>query len=203
MIKRSRQLSKKQYPKTKGDVLKGIKKSANYIKATMRLNKIHKRISNVRSDFLHKLSSVIVKNYQFIALEKLNVKGMMKNHKLARSLRDVSFYEFRRILEYKARYNDKIIVADRFYPSSKICHQCGKIKENLTLKDRVYVCDECGLKCDRNYNASVNLYKLISKQIRQVLPEFTPADLTAMLDDLEINHLVTSRVEGIQQKSFL
>ena len=130
---------------------------------------------------------------------------MMKNHKLARSLSDVSFYEFRRMLEYKAGYNDKkIIVADRFYPSSKTCHKCGSIKADLTLKDRVYICDECGLECDRDYNASINLYALISKNIGQVLPEFTPADLTALQDDLAINSLVTSKVEtGIQRKSCL
>lgn len=205
MIKRSRQLAKKQHPKTKGEVLKGVKKSANYIKATMRLNKIHKRISNLRCDFLHKLTSHLVRNYNYFALENLNVIGMMKNHKLARSLSDVSFYEFRRMLEYKANYNDKSIVfADRFYPSSKTCSKCGSVKENLTLKDRVYICDECGLKCDRDYNASLNLYALIQKQIGQVLPEFTSADLTALQDDLAINYLATSKVEtGIQQKSYL
>lgn len=205
MIKRSRQLAKKQHPKTKGEVLKGVKKSANYKKATMKLNKIHKRISNIRSDFLHKLTSHLVRNYNYFALEDLNVSGMMKNHKLARSLSDVSFYEFRRMLEYKAGYNDKkIIIADRFYPSSKTCHKCGSIKADLTLKDRVYICDECGLECDRDYNASINLYALISKQIGQVLPEFTPADLTALQDDLAINSLVTSKVEtGIQRKSCL
>ena len=83
--------------------------------------------------------------------------------------------------------------------TSKTCHKCGSIKADLTLKDRVYICDECGLECDRDYNASINLYALISKNIGQVLPEFTPADLTALQDDLAINSLVTSKVEtGIQ-----
>lgn len=205
LIKRSRQLSKKQHPKTKGEVLKGIKKSNNYIKATMKLNKVHKKIANIRTDFLHKLSSSVVRYYQFIGLENLNVKGMMNNHKLAKSLSDVSFYEFRRMLEYKANYNNKnIVVADRFYPSSKTCSSCGSIKDTLTLKDRVYICDACGLKIDRDYNASLNLYALIEKQLGQVLPEFTPADLTALQYDLAINHIATSKVEtGIQQKSYL
>lgn len=205
LIKRSRQLSKKQHPKTKGEVLKGIKKSNNYIKATMKLNKVHKKIANIRTDFLHKLSSSVVRHYQFIGLENLNVKGMMNNHKLAKSLSDVSFYEFRRMLEYKANYNDKnIVVADRFYPSSKTCSQCGNVKDTLTLKDRVYICDACGLKIDRDYNASLNLYALIEKQLGQVLPEVTPADLTALQCDLAINLIATSKVEtGIQQKSYL
>ena len=202
MIKRSRQLSKKQHPKTKGESLKGIKKSANYTKATMKLNKVYKRIANIRTDFLHKLSSSVVRNYKFIAIEDLNVKGMMSNRKLAKSLSDVSFYEFRRMLEYKANYNNKnIVIADKFYPSSKTCSACGNVKENLTLKDRIYECSECELRIDRDYNASLNLYALIKKQIGQALPEVTPADLTAMLDDLAINHLATSKVEtGIQHK---
>ena len=205
MIKRSRQLSKKQHPKTKGDVLKGIKKSANYIKAMMKLNKVHKRIANIRTDFLHKLTSAIVRNHKYIAIEDLNTKGMIKNHRLAKSLSDVSFYEFRRMLEYKANYNNKqIIHADRFYPSSKTCSSCGNVKEDLTLKDRIYVCNACGLRIDRDYNASLNLYSLIEKQLGLVQPEVTPADLTALLDDLAINHLITSKVEtGIQQKSCL
>ncbi len=171
----------------------------------MKLNKVHKRIANIRTDFLHKLSSSVVRNYKFIAIENLNVKGMMSNRKLAKSLSDVSFYEFRRMLEYKANCNNKnIVIADKFYPSSKTCSACGNVKENLTLKDRIYECSECGLRIDRDYNASLNLYALIKKQIGQALPEFTPADLTAMLDNLVINRLVTSKVEtGIQQKSCL
>ena len=80
---------------------------------------------------------------------------MMSNHKLAKSLSDVSFYEFRRMLEYKANYNNKnIVIADKFYPSSKTCSACGNVKENLTLGDRIYVCDACELRIDRDYNAS-------------------------------------------------
>lgn len=128
---------------------------------------------------------------------------MIKNHKLAKSIADVSFYEFRRILEYKANYNGKqIIFADRFYPSSKMCSQCGEIKKELNLSERVYQCGYCNAELDRDYNAALNLAHLIEKQIGQVLPEFTPADLTAMQADLAVNRLVTSKVEtGIQQKS--
>ena len=205
MVKRARQLSKKQHAKTKQEVLQGIKKSNNYIKASMKLNKLHSKISNIRADFLHKLSSLIVRNFNYIGLESLNTQGMMKNHKLAKSLSDVSFYEFNRQIEYKAKYQEKEIYrVDKFYPSSKICSSCGNIKDNLTLKDRVYICNECGLKIDRDYNASLNLLSQLKQHIGLVQSEFTPADLTAMQYDLAINQIATSKVEtGIQQKWYL
>ena len=205
LVKRARQLSKKQHAKTKQEALQGIKKSNNYIKASMKLNKLHSKISNIRADFLHKLSSLIIRNFHYIGLESLNTQGMMKNHKLAKSLSDVSFYEFNRQIEYKAKYQEKEIYrVDKFYPSSKICSSCGNIKDNLTLKDRVYICNECGLKIDRDYNASLNLLSQLKQHIGLVQSEFTPADLTAMQYDLAINQIATSKVEtGIQQKWYL
>ena len=93
---------------------------------------------------------------------------------------------------------------DKFYPSSKICSSCGNIKDNLTLKDRVYICNECGLKIDRDYNASLNLLSQLKQHIGLVQSEFTPADLTEMQYDLAINQIATSKVEaGIQQKWYL
>lgn len=202
LIKRQRQLSKKLYPKTKDEALKGVKKSKNYQKATIKLNKIHKRISNIRNDFLHKLTTILVRNVDYFSLENLNVKGMMSNHKLAKSLSDVSFYEFKRELEYKAKYNHKeIYEVDKFYPSSKLCSNCGSIKQDLALKDRTYICKECGIKIDRDYNASLNLYSQL-KQIGKVLAEFTTADLTALQRDLEINQIATSKVEPVIQQKF-
>lgn len=216
LVKRSRQLSRKQHPKTKGEAMQGVKKSNNYQKASIKLNKLHRKISNIRSDFLHKLTSSLVANIDYFCLEDLNVKGMMSNHRLAKSISDVSFYEFKRILEYKSDYNDKqIYQVDRFYPSSKICSSCGNIKDNLTLKDRVYICNQCGLTTDRDYNASLNLLSKLKQRIGLVQSEFTPADLTAMQDDLAINRIVTSKVvsfssrsnseleTGIQQKFYL
>lgn len=166
LIKRSRQLSKKQYAKTKQEALQGIKKSKNYQKASIKLNKLHHKIANIRSDFLHKLTSSLVANVQYFSLEDLNVRGMLKNHKLARSISDVSFYEFKRQLEYKARYNDReIYQVDRFYPSSKTCSNCGSLKADLTLKDRIYSCDKCGIHIDRDYNASLNLLSKLKQHI--------------------------------------
>ncbi|EQC2225724.1 RNA-guided endonuclease InsQ/TnpB family protein [Campylobacter jejuni] len=201
LVKRARQLSKKQHAKTKQEILQGIKKSNNYKKASIKLNKLHSKISNIRADFLHKLSSLIIRNFNYIGLEDLN----LKNHHLAKAISDVSFYEFKRMLSYKSQYHKrKIIEAPRFYPSSKTCSSCKSIKEDLKLKDRIYHCKECGLSIDRDYNASLNLKYFAQEKIGLVQAEFTPEDLTALLKDLAINNLITSKVEtGIQQKSHL
>lgn len=192
IIKLQRQLSKKVHPKTKGDK---TNKSNNYIKHSKKLNKAYKKLKNIKNDFLHKLTTVLINNFQYIAVEKLNVSGLLKNHKLAKSIQELSFFEFRRQLEYKALFNKREIVkADTFYPSSKTCSRCGK-KKDLTLSDRVYEC-ECGLMIDRDYNASINLLNLIKDKVREVLPEFTSVDLTALLDDLSLNCLATSKVEA-------
>ena len=201
LVKRQRQLSKKQHPKTKSEALRGVKKSNNFIKASKKLSKLHSKISNIRVDFIHKLTTHLVTYYDEICLETLQAKNMMRNHKLAKNLSDVSLAKFNEILEYKAKYNGVFITrADRFYPSSKTCSNCGAVKSKLSLSQRVYICDECGFRCDRDLNASINLHKLVG----QVLPEFTPAEITAMLDDLAINHITTSIVEaGIQREPYL
>ena len=201
LAKRQKQLNKKQHAKTKQEALKGVKKSNNFIKASNKLSKLHSKISNIRQDFIHKLTTHLVTHYSEIALETLSAKNMMKNHRLAKSLSDVSIAKFNEILEYKARYSGvNLHRADRFYPSSKTCSNCGAIKSKLSLSQRVYVCYECGHKVDRDLNASINLHKLVG----QVLPKLTPVDLTALLDDLAINQIITSKVEaGIQQKSCL
>ena len=196
LIRRQRQLNKKQHPKTKGDK---TKKSKNYIKASNKLAKLHTRVTNIRLDFIHKTTSVLVNHYDNIALETLSTNNMLKNHKLAKSLSDVSFSKFNEILEYKAKYNGVSITrADRFYPSSKTCSHCGAVKSKLSLSQRTFICDACGYTIDRDYNASINLAKLGG-----VPPEVTPAEITAMLDDLVINNIVTRIVEpGMQQRSY-
>ena len=193
LTRRQRQLNKKVHPKTKDDK---TKKSNNYLKASSKLAKLHTRIANIRIDFLHKTTTVLVNHCNNICLETLSTNNMLKNHRLAKSLSDVSFSRFNEILEYKAKYNGVSITrADRFYPSSKTCSHCGAVKSNWSLSQRVYVCDECGYTIDRDYNASINL----AKQLGRVPPEVTPAEITALLDDLVINNLTTSVVEtGIQ-----
>jgi putative transposase len=198
--KLNRQSAKKQHPKTKGEKRRGVKCSNNYKKHAQKIQKLYAKISNQRKDFLHKLSTCMVSQFDYICAENLDVKEMLKNKRLARKVSDMSFYEFTRQLDYKTQYADKqLIRVDQYFPSSKKCSNCGSIKEDLTLQQRTYICDACGLKIDRDYNASLNLYNELKQQLGKVLPEVTPADLTAMLSRFEINGLVTSKVEpGIQ-----
>lgn len=197
-----RKLSKKIHPKTKGDT---TKKSKNYFKQSLKLSKIHQKIKNTRNDFLHKLTTILIRHYAYFGIENLNIQGMMKNHHLAKAISDVSFYEFKRMLTYKAGYYKRVVIeADTFYPSSKQCFVCKSKKEKLMLSQRVYQCENCGSILDRDYNAALNLQSLAQEKVGLVQAEFTPEDLTALLNDLATNHLVTSKVEtGIQQKSYL
>jgi putative transposase len=103
----------------------------------------------------------LVSNYKTIVIENLNVLGMLKNRKLSKSIMDAGFGMFKVMMEYKCKlYNNKLIYADTFYPSSKTCSNCGEIKKDLKLSDRIYKCDSCGFEIDRDINASINLKKL-------------------------------------------
>ena len=139
---------------------KKLSDSKNYQKQKKKVAKIHNKIRNKRKDFINKLSTKIINNHDIICIEDLNIKGMLKNHKLAKSISDVSWSEFIRQLEYKANwYGRKIVKVPPFYPSSKTCSSCGNIKETLTLSERIYYCECCGLEIDRDYNASINILR--------------------------------------------
>jgi putative transposase len=127
-------------------------------KAKLKVAKLHQKTANQRDFFLHNVSTSLVKNNDIIGIEDLNVAGMVKNPKLAKSISDVSFSKFVGMLEYKAEwYGKKVIKIDRFFPSSKMCSCCGAIKQDLTLNDRVYDCACCGLSMDRDANAAINI----------------------------------------------
>ena len=132
--------------------------SNNRLKSKLKVQKIHYKISNQRKDILHKMTSILARTKpRYIVLEDLNVSGMMKNHRLAGAIGDASFNEIKRQLSYKTSwYGGSMVEVDRFFPSSKMCCSCDQIKEDLTLEDRVYVCD-CGNVMDRDLNASINL----------------------------------------------
>ena len=160
-LKRLQRKVSRKYEKNKQG--KKYIKTKNVTKLEGRIKRIHRRLSNIRNNHLHQTTTSIVKTKPYrVVIEDLNVKGMMKNKNLSDAIRKQGFYEFRRQLEYKCKFRGiELIVADRFYPSSKTCSQCGKIKNDLKLKDRVYRC-ECGLEIDRDLNAAINLsrYKL-------------------------------------------
>ena len=150
-----RQVSRKYEQNKKG---KEYVKTKNIIKLEKQIQQIHRRLANIRNNYLHKTTTSIVKTKPYrVVIEDLNVKGMMKNKHLSDAIRKQGFYEFKRQLEYKCKFRGiQLVVADRFYPSSKTCSQCGEIKKDLKLKDRVYKCS-CGLSIDRDLNASINL----------------------------------------------
>ncbi|MEO0040635.1 MAG: hypothetical protein RL329_83 [Bacteroidota bacterium] len=134
--------------------------SKNYQKAQAKVAKIHYKIACIRKDTLHQVTTQLAKNHSEVVIEDLNVKGMSRNHKLSSAILDGGFYEFRRQLTYKCDwYGSKLTVVDRFYPSSKTCSGCSKVKKELALKERVYCCEHCGLEIDRDLNAAINLKK--------------------------------------------
>jgi putative transposase len=137
--------------------------SANWKKAQIKIARLHRKIANIRKDTLHKLTTMLTKNHGVVVIEDLNLSGMLANHKLAKSIADMGFYEFRRQLTYKSElYGSKLVVADRWFPSSKTCSSCGTKKETLTLKERVFECSHCGFVLDRDLNAAINLSKVVS-----------------------------------------
>lgn len=137
------------------------KKTKNIIKLEKQLKKLQQRLTNIRHNYLHQITTEIIKRKpSFITVEDLNVMGMMKNKHLSKSIQEQCFYEFYRQLQYKSEWNNiKFIVADRYFASSKICSCCGSYKKDLKLSEREYICEECGSVLDRDYNASLNLKK--------------------------------------------
>lgn len=133
--------------------------SKNKAKQRIIVAKVHRKIRNSRLDVLHKATSSITKTKcRIIVLENLNVKGMMKNHKLAKAIADASFYELKRQITYKTFfYGGEVHLIYRYFPSSKTCSNCGTVKEDLKLSERIYNCDDCGFSLDRDLNAAINI----------------------------------------------
>ena len=137
------------------------KDSANHERMRIKVAKCHRNITNKRNDFLHKLSTHLVRHYDTICLEDLNVKGMEQNHNLARAIQSASWSEFVRQLEYKSEwYGKNILFIGRFEPSSKLCHNCGYINKDLKLSDREWTCPVCGEHHDRDVNAAKNIKEI-------------------------------------------
>ena len=150
-LEKKLKIKQKQLSRTKSD-------SNGRIKARLKLAKIHQKIANIRNDHLHKTSFKLISENQTIILEDLSVKDMMKDHRYAKSIADCSWSELVRQINYKANwYGRSIIKIDRYFPSSKTCHNCKFIKEDLTIKDREWICPRCKMEHDRDYNAALNI----------------------------------------------
>lgn len=139
--------------------IRPIRECKNLGKQNKKIRLIYKRLTDIRNNYLHQITSEIVKTKPSqIVMENLNVKGMMKNKHLSKAIAMQKFYEFKRQIRYKAEMHGiKVIEADRFYASSKTCSHCGHIKKDLKLSDRTYICPQCGVKLDRDLNAAINL----------------------------------------------
>jgi putative transposase len=147
----------KKLAKFQRNLARKVKSSNRRAKAKLTVAKLHFRIAKQRQAVLHELSDYLTKTFDIITIEDLNVKGMVKNRKLSRAISDAGFGYLRQMIEYKAKLrNCVVVVAKRFFPSSKTCSCCGKIKENLTLAERIFNC-ECGFSTDRDLNAALNL----------------------------------------------
>lgn len=150
LLKKLRRISKNISRKKKG--------SRNREKEKIRLSRLYLKIFNIRQDSLHKLTTYLAKTHSEIVIEDLGISGMLKNRRLARAIMDVSWYEFRRQLGYKCKwYGSRLIIAQRGFPSTKMCSHCGHKKNELSISQRKYVCELCGLMIDRDLNAALNL----------------------------------------------
>ena len=164
-LKKLRRASRTLHRRKKG--------SNNRYKARMRVARIHQRVANIRKDFMHKVTTRLCRENQTVVIEDLNVSGMMCNQRLARAIVDVGFGMFRVFMGYKALiYSTELIVADRWFPSSKLCHVCGTKRESLSLSERVYRCDKCSSVIDRDDNAALNLemYPRLAGNSRKATP---------------------------------
>ena len=178
-IRSRRQSRKLEAAKTiagiKGSIPKATRlpASKNRTKGAKGLARLHARIARVRKDFTHKLTTRLCRENQTVVIENLNVSGMLANHKLARAISDVGFHEIRRQLHYKAaRYDTTIVLADRWYPSSRLCSGCGARKGELAMGERAWTCGSCGAFHDRDVNAAINLQRLATGALaaRTALP---------------------------------
>ncbi|MDE3081912.1 MAG: IS607 family element transposase accessory protein TnpB [Acidobacteriota bacterium] len=145
---------------------KGVAPSKRWQKAQQRVQRVHARVGDQRRNLIHETTTMLAKSYDLIVIEDLNVKGMLKNHTLAKHISDAAWGEFVRQLDYKtAWYGSALVRADRFYPSSKTCSRCGAVKAKLGLDEREYHCEMCDLTVDRDLNAATNLARLASSPV--------------------------------------
>ena len=167
-LKREQRCLSRKYEdlKKRNKIKKGNATRQNIQKQVLKVQTLHHRIDNIRTDYVNKIIAKIVKiKPSYITIEDLNVSGMMKNKHLSKAVASQKFYEFRKKLEAKCKeLGIELRVVDRWYPSSKLCHECGRIKKDLKLSDRKYIC-ECGYRSDRDFNAALNLRDALTYKI--------------------------------------
>ena len=190
--RKQRQISRKYLLNKQGN---SYVKTKNIEKAELALLKLNHKLTNIRNDYIHKITTNIVKREpSFIVVEDLNVSGMLKNKHLAKSIQQQCLYTFRQILEYKAeRAGIKLVIADKFYPSSKTCSHCGSVKQTLKLTERTYICSSCGLEIDRDLNASLNLCRLGSSTVSS-----TGINVCGVLNQTKV---ATAKSDTMKQKA--
>jgi putative transposase len=168
------------------------KESKNREKAKVKVQKLHRKVRLSRLDTIHQVTAKLVKNYDCIVIEDLNVKGMVKNRKLAKAISDVGFGMFRTILTRKCEmYGRKLTVVNRFFPSSKTCSNCGCIKDELSLSERIYKCNDCGFEIDRDLNAAINLKNT------GLLPEFQACGLSVNPEAIQVVEVEAGNVVNV------
>ena len=169
------QKSEKKLKRLNRELARRKRESKRRERTRLRLARKHNQVANQRKDWLNKITTYLVRNYDVISLEDLNVRGMTKNHSLAKAITNVSFGEFNRQIVYKAQmYGKQIYRVDRFFPSSKTCSVCGCIKDKMPLNVREWTCPDCGAHHDRDINAAQNL-------LRQAMPEITHGESKALV----------------------
>ncbi|NED86703.1 IS200/IS605 family element transposase accessory protein TnpB [Streptomyces sp. SID11233] len=187
LARASRVVSRRRGP----DRRRGQKPSRRWEKANRVRNKVHHRVANLREDTLHKLTTRLTSEYGTLVVEDLNVAGMGRNRRLSRRVADAAFGEIRRQLSYKTRrHGTRLVVADRWFPSSKTCSRCGAVKAELPLSMRVFECDTCGLVLDRDANAGYNLLALTTRTTG-----------TGVAGDLDPTVTVRSKPRGADRKT--
>ena len=161
MKKKQRKLQRSVSRKYEMNKKKGgrYSKTRNIIRGECKLLRIYHRLADIRQNYRHQITTALInRKPRLIVLEDLNVKGMMSNRHLAKAVQEQGFYEFRRQIEYKAEWSGiRVIIADRFFPSSKTCIACGHVKKDLRLTERTYHCPKCGNEIDRDLQAAINL----------------------------------------------
>ena len=189
--------SENKIKKLQRQLSKKVKGSNNRNKTRIKLAKVFERLTNQRLDYIHFITNSLLKTYDYVFMENLNVQGMLKNHKLSKAIQELGFYTFKNTLRNKAMINDKFVIeVDRWFASSKTCHKCGYVYKGLSLNEREWTCPVCGTKHDRDLNAAMNILIEGNKiLVGSRTTEFTLVDYPTMDDRCESNLKSSDRLK--------